>query len=49
MTMTCDIFEPDSKKKPEESCNLHVEVINASYRLPKKPLCVWKGIYMGNK
>lgn len=50
MIMTCDIFEPGNKKKPEESCNLHVEVINASYRIPKKSsLCVWKGIYMGNK
>lgn len=30
MIMTGDIFEPGNKKKPEESCNLHVEVINAS-------------------
>lgn len=47
--MTYDIFETGSKKKPEEFCDLHVEVISVSHKIPKKAsLCLWKGIYIGN-
>lgn len=47
--MTYDISETGSKKKPEEFCDLHVEVISVSHKIPKKAsLCLWKGIYIGN-